>query len=32
MRAYVDALRRTGELPAYDRGAMDTALARGRFE
>jgi enoyl-CoA hydratase len=32
MRAYVDALRRTGELPAYDRSAIDAALARGRFE
>lgn len=32
MRAYVDALRRTGELPAYDRSAIEAALARGRFE
>jgi enoyl-CoA hydratase len=32
MRAYVDAFRRTGELPAYDQSAIEAALERGRFE
>ncbi len=31
MRAYVEALERTGELPGYDREAMRAALERGRF-
>ena len=31
MRAYVDALERTGELPGYDREVMREALERGRF-
>jgi enoyl-CoA hydratase len=31
MAAYVSALERTGELPAYDRAAMERALDGGRF-
>ncbi len=31
MRAYVDALERTGELPGYDREAMRETLERGHF-
>ncbi|MDQ3727998.1 MAG: enoyl-CoA hydratase/isomerase family protein [Actinomycetota bacterium] len=31
MRAYVEALERTGELPGYDRDAMRAAVERGRF-
>jgi enoyl-CoA hydratase/carnithine racemase len=31
MRAYVEGIERTGELPAYDREAMDAALERGGF-
>jgi enoyl-CoA hydratase/carnithine racemase len=31
MQAYVDELARTGELPGYDRAAMERALEAGRF-
>jgi enoyl-CoA hydratase/carnithine racemase len=31
MRAYVEAIERTGELPGYDGDAMAAALERGRF-
>lgn len=31
MAAYCDGLERTGELPAYDREALDRALEQGRF-
>ena len=31
MRAYLDELDRSGELPAYDPAAMDAARERGRF-
>jgi enoyl-CoA hydratase len=31
MRAYVDAIERTGELPIYDRDSLAAALDRGRF-
>ena len=31
MRAYVEAIERTGELPAYDRDTLAAALDRGRF-
>lgn len=32
MRAYVTETERTGELPAYDRAALEQALERGRIE
>ncbi|MCL4288009.1 MAG: enoyl-CoA hydratase/isomerase family protein, partial [Thermoleophilia bacterium] len=31
MAAYVERLERTGELPCYDRDALQRALERGRF-
>lgn len=31
MAAYVDALERSGELPAYDPAALERALSEGRF-
>jgi enoyl-CoA hydratase/carnithine racemase len=31
MRAYLEAIERTGELPAYDRERLAAALDRGRF-
>ena len=31
MRAYLEALERTGELPGYDREYMRESLERGRF-
>jgi enoyl-CoA hydratase len=31
MRAYVEAIEQTGELPAYDRERLAAALERGRF-
>jgi enoyl-CoA hydratase len=31
MEAYVEATKRTGELPGYDRAALDRALAEGTF-
>jgi enoyl-CoA hydratase/carnithine racemase len=31
MRAYVEAIERTGELPLYDRDSLGAALDRGRF-
>jgi enoyl-CoA hydratase len=31
MQAYLDALRDTGELPGYDRAALERALEAGRF-
>lgn len=32
MRAYVAETKRTGELPAYDRTALEQALERGRMD
>jgi enoyl-CoA hydratase/carnithine racemase len=31
MRAYVEGIEQTGELPAYDRERLAAALDRGRF-
>ena len=31
MRAYVEAIERTGELPLYDHESLGAALDRGRF-
>ena len=32
MAAYVEGIERTGELPGYDREALERALERGRFD